>query len=141
MSQRQKIKRRKHGPEWYIRRDIIELLKARGWLVEITHGNQYQSGLPDLYVAHPRYGKRWIDAKNPGEYTFTRAQKQKWPVWDEFGIGIWILIAGTQEEYDKLFQAPNWRQYWKPSWGEIPDIDELLDSLIQELDATSDEAQ
>ncbi len=24
---------------------------------------------------------------------------------------------------------PNWRDYWKPSWGDVPDIDGLLDEL------------
>ena len=33
------------------------------------------------------------------------------------GIGIWILTAATQDEYDKLFKLPNWRAYWKESWG------------------------
>lgn len=95
------------------------------------HGNLYQVGIPDLYCHHPRWGARWIDVKQPKRYSFTKAQRQKWPVWDRFKIGIWILTAATQEEYDKLFRPPNWRDYWKRSW-KTPDIDALLDSLAVE---------
>lgn len=124
------IKRTTHGPEWYIRRDLEEFLVARKWNVEKTHGNLFQQGFPDLYIAHPKYGERWIDVKQPGgKYTFTNAQKVKWPLWESYNIGIWILVAATQEEYDKLFRPPNWRAYWKKKWGEIPSIDSLLDQV------------
>jgi hypothetical protein len=53
-------------------------------------------------------------------------------VWEAFGIGIWILTAATQAEYDKLFAPPNWCDYWKASWGQVPDIDALLDELDRE---------
>ena len=130
-----KIIRPTHGPEWHIQRGIIKYLVARGWHVERTHGNLYQTGFPDLFVAHKKWGTRWIDAKQPKKYSFTKAQRQKWPIWESFGIGIWILTAATQEEYDHLFKAPNWRSYWKASWGEIPtlaDIDRMLDELWRE---------
>lgn len=123
-----RIRKPAHGPEWYIQRDLKEFLRARQWQVEQTHGNLFQTGFPDLYVAHLKWGQRWIDCKNPAAYSFTPAQRQKWPVWDSFGIGIWILTAASQEEYDKLFGPPNWRDYWKPFYGPI-DIDELLRQL------------
>ncbi len=129
------IRRPHHGPEWHIQKDVIRYLVARGWHVEHTHGNLYQTGFPDLFVAHKKWGSRWIDCKQPKHYSFTKAQKQKWPIWESFRIGIWILTAGTQEEYDKLFQLPNWRAYWKASWGMIPtqaDIDKMLDELERE---------
>ena len=66
-----------------------------------------------------------------GKYSFTRKQKIKWPIWERYGCGIWILTAATQVEYDKLFAPPNWREYWKPSWDVVPDIDALLDELDQ----------
>lgn len=126
-----KIKRPVHGPEFYIQQDLIKFLAARGWLVERMIGNAFQIGIPDIYCHHPKWSYRWIDVKRPGKnYSFTKAQKLKWPVWESFGIGIWILTAANQEQYDKLFAPPNWREFWKASWGDLPDIDALLDELI-----------
>lgn len=127
------LRKPRHGPEWYIRRDLIAFLKARGWYIEITHGSLYQTGFPDLYAMHEKWGQRWIDCKQPKHYSFTKAQKIKWPLWEAKGTPIWILTAATQEEYDKLFGAPNWRDYWKPSWGSIPTLAEI-DALLDELD-------
>jgi hypothetical protein len=124
-----RIHRPKHGPEWHIRQALIGFLEARGWLVEHTHGNLYQTGFPDLYCHHPRWGYRWIDCKQSTKHTFTKAQRHKWPLWEKKGVGIWILTAATQEEYDKLFGPPNWRHYWKNSWGELPDIDAILEQI------------
>lgn len=126
------IKKPKHGPEWFIQRDLIRYLRDRGWMVEPTNGNKYQTGFPDLLCKHRDHATRWIDCKQPKKYAFTNAQKLKWPVWDAHGIGIWILTAATQAEYDKLFEPPNWMSYWKPSWGTIPDIDELIAEIIRE---------
>jgi len=127
------ICRPKHSQEWHIQQALIAYLKARGWHVERMIGNAFQMGVPDLFIAHPKWGQRWIDVKRPGKnYSFTKAQKLKWPVWDTFGIGIWILTAANQAEYDKLFAPPNWRAYWKASWGKTPDIDALLDELDRE---------
>lgn len=125
------IRRPKHGPEWCIQRDVIAFLKIRGWHVEHTHGNLFQTGFPDLYAMHPKWGSRWIDCKQPKKYTFTKAQKIKWPLWELFKIPIWILTAATQEEYDKLFAPPNFRLYWKASWDvpTLADIDKLLDEM------------
>ena len=129
-----KLIRKKHGPEWFIQKDLIEFLKTRGWWVEVMHGNAFQRGIPDLFVHHPRKGSRWIDCKSPKDYTFTKAQRLKWPIWDHFGIGIWILTAATQAEYDKLFALPNWKEYWKDSWKPptIEDINCMLDELDKE---------
>ncbi len=127
-----RIKKAKHGPEWYIQRDLIAYMKARGWHVERMTGNMYQKGIPDLYCYSKQWGERWIDVKNDGKYSFTDDQKKKWPVWDNAGIGIWILIGATQEEYDKLFALPNWRAYWKDSWSKEFDLDTLLAELRAE---------
>jgi hypothetical protein len=123
--------RSKHGPEFKIQTALIEFLRARGWLVERLIGNAYQQGLPDIFIHHPKWGSRWIDVKNPGRYSFTTAQKWKWPRWESFGLGVWILTAATQEEYDKLFAPPNWRSFVKESW-KLPtraDIDKLLEEI------------
>lgn len=123
------IRRKKHGPEWHIQNDLIKFLTARGWLVERMIGNAFQMGIPDLYAFHPRWRERWIDVKVKGRYSFTNAQKEKWPLWESFGIPIWILTAATQEEYDLLFAPPNWRQYWKPQWDTPIDIEALLKEI------------
>ena len=124
-------KRPKHGPEWFIRRDIKTMLESRGWLVEIMVGSAFQTGIPDLYCFNRKWGERWIDAKNPKQYTFTRAQRFKWPLWTRAGIGIWIMVAATQEEYDKLFQPPNWQSYIKKSW-KMPTLEEI-DKMLEEM--------
>jgi hypothetical protein len=92
-------------------------------------GNAFQMGIPDLYVYHKKYGERWIDIKNPVSYNYTKSQKWKWPTWEEAGIGVWIIVGATDEEYDKLFKSPNMRDYWKPSY----DVDR--DKLLEEMDA------
>lgn len=125
------IKRAKHGPEWFIQKDLKEFLETRGWVVEVMHGNAFQRGIPDLYLFKGGIGERWVDVKHPKKYSFTKAQRIKWPYWDSRGIGIWILTAASQFEYDKLFAPPNWKDYWKSSWR-IPtqnDIDAMLDEL------------
>ena len=119
-------------PEAKIQTALIEFLEGRGWMVEPTHGNAYQKGIPDLFNAHVRHGWRWVDCKVEGKYSFTKAQIQKWPVWEKNGVGIWILTAATEEQYDKLFKPPNWREYWKPRYGELDDIDALLRELQNE---------
>ena len=127
--------RTRHGPEWYIQQGLIEYLTIRDWCVEVTNGNVYQVGFPDLFLAHKKYGTRWVDCKNPDMYTFTPAQKIKWPLWDSFGVGIWILTAATKTEYDKLFAPPNWRDYWKPEWTEEA---EAAKRIVEDLNNADD---
>jgi hypothetical protein len=124
--------RPKHGPEYKIQKAIIDFLSARGWHVERIVGGAFQMGLPDLYVAHPKWGQRWVEVKNDGRYSFTRAQKIKWPVLEMYGVGIWILKGATQEEYDKLFAPPNWRDYVKKTW-KMPTRQEI-DKLLSEME-------
>ncbi len=114
--------------ELHIQRKLVEFLRARGWYVERMLANAYQTGIPDLYCYHPRWRERWVEVKRPDNYSFTRAQKRKWPEWEQAGIQIWILTAATQEQYDLLFRPPNWRKFWRPSF-EAPDIDAMLDEL------------
>jgi hypothetical protein len=129
--------RKAHGPEYGIQRDIMRFLRLRGWHVERIIGVGWQFGLPDLYITHPKFGQRWLEVKNDGEYSFTRQQRRKFPILDAFGTGIWILTAATEEEYEKLFKMPNWKDYWKDSWGEI-DIEILLREIEEEnLDAST----
>ena len=125
--------RPKHGPEYVIQRDIMKYLRQRGWWVERMHGNMYQKGIPDLYITHLKFGQRWLDVKNPASWQYTKAQCQKWPVWHSYGIGIWILVAATEEEYDKLFKPPNWQDYWKPRYDDyLISVDSLLAELLHD---------
>ncbi len=125
------MKRTIHGPEWHIQRDVKKMLETRGWHVERLIGNMFQTGIPDLYCFHKKWSERWVDVKQPKKYNFTKAQRYKWPLWEKAGLGIWILVAATQEEYDKLFKPPNWRSYIKKSW-KMPtaaEIDKMLEKM------------
>ena len=121
--------REKHGPEWKIQQHLVKYLRERGWVVEVMQGNMFQTGIPDLFIAHPKFGIRFIDCKNPVRYTFTKAQRKKWPIWERHGVGIWILVGADEENYDKLFTPPNWRDYWKPAWDKEPIVDEIIKEL------------
>ena len=133
-----KIRQAKHGPEYYIQKDLVVMLRARGWYVERMIGNAWQFGIPDLFTAHVKWGQRWIDVKRPGKnYSFTKAQKQKWPVWESFGVGIWILTGATQEQYDVLFAPPNWRNFIKANWTLLTQAD--IDRMLEEWDAITTE--
>lgn len=121
--------RNKHGPEFVIQREFIRYLKDRDWQVERMIGNALQFGIPDLYIGHYHYGTRWVDLKNPVAYEFTRQQRIKWPQWEKKRIGVWIIVAATDDEYHKLFLPPNFRDYWKPKYDQEPTIDDLLDEL------------
>jgi len=107
------VPKKKHGPEYYIQKDIISFLRTREWLVKPTHGSMYQSGFPDLFATHKRYGARWIEVKNALSYSFTPAQLEWFPQFVAHGTGIWILVAATEAEYEKLFKDCNWWQYLK----------------------------
>lgn len=126
------------SPEKKVRDAIRDMLQGRGWRVHIMHGNAFQKGIPDLYIMHPRDGTRWVDCKVAGRYNFTNAQKKTWPSWHfDFNVGIWILTDGTSDQYDRLFAAPNWLDYWRPSWGDprsyIRDLD--VDELLKDHEA------
>lgn len=102
---------KKGRPEAKIQAALTDFLKVRDWYVKSTHGNMYQSGFPDLYACHKKYGPRWIEVKNPEAYAFTAAQLENFPLMVAHGANIWILVAATEEEYQKLFGEPNWWVY------------------------------
>lgn len=99
------------GPEEVILQGIIQFLTVRGWHVMRTHGNMYQSGFPDLFACHHKYGSRWIEVKNPEKYAFTPAQIDQFPLMCAHGSAIWILTAASEEEYEKLFKPFNWHHF------------------------------
>lgn len=103
---------RKTGPEAKIQEDIISKLRAGQWEVIVTHGNEFQSGLPDLYCAHYDYATRWIEVKNlAGSWKFTPAQLKVFPALSAKGVGIWVLGSAEPAELQKLFKPANWWQY------------------------------
>ncbi len=111
----------KRGPEAKIQLAIIMYLRGLGWHVMQTHGNMYQSGFPDLFCTHSRYGQRWVEVKNPKSYKFTPAQLEDFPKICANGSGVWVLIAATDDEYGKLFKAPNWFTYLS-EWRRLGDL-------------------
>lgn len=110
MQPQKKLPGRK-GPEAIIQQDIIRYLRAREWFVKSTHGNEFQSGFPDLFCYHRSYGLRWVEVKNPEKYSFTNAQMECFPQFAAVQCGIWILVAANEVEYKKLFGPANWYQY------------------------------
>ena len=123
------------SPEARVQADVIKFLEIRGWLVERMHGNAFQSGIPDLYCFNPSLGgseglHRWVDLKVKGQHRYTKAQCQKWPLWESIGLGVWIMMGATDEWYAKLFQLPNFRDYWIPSYDKYNlSIEEILEEM------------
>lgn len=103
----------KKGPEHKIQEAIIKMLRYKEWYVKVMVGNAYQFGIPDLWASHHRYGPRWIEVKLPGMKgsRFTAAQLEDFPKICANGSGVWVLTGATEEEYRKLFRAPNWHVY------------------------------
>lgn len=97
------------GPEADIQTAIIEHMQGDGWFCKVLHGNVYQHGMPDVFAC--RKGDRWrfIEVKNPQGYKFTGAQLETFKMLDAHNVGIWILTSPN--DYNKLWQPPNWRQY------------------------------
>ncbi len=109
----QKVVNFRKGPEAEIQRAFIKLVKERDWFAKETHGNAYQSGFPDIYLTHRRFGARWVECKCPVGYKFTSAQIDTFPLISANGSGIWIITAATEFEYLKLFGPENWYMYLK----------------------------
>lgn len=99
------------GPEAKIQTALIKFLLEREWYVKVLHGSVYQSGMPDLFACKRRFGSRFIEVKNPEKYAFTAAQLETFPRLMAEGVGVWVLTAATQTEYDKLFKPPQWFTY------------------------------
>lgn len=109
--------RRKSDRENQMRDALKAKLEARGWYVKITHGNAFQSGLPDLYATHSKYGIRWIECKLP-EGRFTSAQLDTIPKMSAHGSGVWVLVDATDAEIEKLFGPENWFFFLKSIFPE-----------------------
>lgn len=92
------------------------MLRRHGWYVIRTHGNAYQSGVPDDFITHKVYGQRWVEIKLPEMKgsRFTKAQYDIFPELVSNGCGIWVLTAATKREYKKLFKPCNLFEYMRP---------------------------
>lgn len=104
---------KKRKPEEIIRDDLRDFLQLRNWIVRIVHGGAYQSGFPDLYCTHKKYGIRWIEVKLPEMEgsRWTKAQLKWFPIFSANGTPIWILTGATEREYKKLWEPENWFDY------------------------------
>lgn len=100
------------GPEAKIHSALERYLREREWYVKSTHGNQFQSGFPDVYASHQQFLIRWIEVKNPEAFSFTPAQIKEFPKMSACGTGIWILCAATDDEYNRLFKPANWMEWF-----------------------------
>jgi hypothetical protein len=100
-------------PEAKIQEAVVKYLRDREWLVKHLVGNMYQSGWPDLWASHSKYGHRWIEIKLPGMKgsRFTPAQLEWFPKLCAHGSGVWIMTAAAHTEYEKLWKPPNWWVY------------------------------
>lgn len=94
-------------PEDIIRDALVAFLKVRNWYVKILHGNAFQSGVPDLYATHLKFGGRFIEVKVPGKLRWEPSQILDFPLLVANGTGVWVLTAATEEEYRKLFAKCN----------------------------------
>ena len=104
-------------PEDLVRDKIVKMLRGKNWFCVVTHGNMFQSGLPDIYATHKVFGHRWVEVKMPNRRgdVFTAAQHDVFPKLCAFGDGVWVLTSESEEEYKKLFRPSNWWTYLQ-SW-------------------------
>lgn len=104
------LKQFKEDLEWQIQQRIIKELRYRLWFVKETHGSMYQSGFPDLFCCHKRYGHRWLEVKRPVGWKFTPAQLETFPMLCAAGSHVWI--ANTEVEVEALLMSSsNWHHY------------------------------
>ncbi len=98
-------------PEDLIVDKIKIYFKARGWYVKKLHGNVYQSGMPDLYLAHKSYGSRWIEVKTP-RGRLEASQVENFHLMAAAGVGVWILTKMDEDDYKRVLMSPaNWHTY------------------------------
>lgn len=106
--------RKNSRPEDRISAAVQKKFREEGWFVIKTHGNAFQSGLPDLYCAHAKYGARWVETKVPGKGCITAAQ---WVVFNKLNAkNIAIYIITKPEDYKLIFGPSNWPWYTDPKW-------------------------
>ncbi len=102
-----------HGPEWHIQQSIIKKLRSLQWHVIVTHGNEFQQGIPDLLCMHKMYGIRFVEVKNPKSYRFTPAQVHQFPLMYANGAQVHVLVSDADSEIEKLFGPSNYHHYMR----------------------------
>lgn len=100
--------RQKRKPETLIQKKLVDFLRVRQWYVKEMHASLFLAGVPDLYICHKVYGARWVEVKILETGRYTPAQMDEFPRMAAAGAGIWVLVAATEEEYQKLFRGCNW---------------------------------
>ena len=84
-------------------------MRSRGWHVTKMHGNLFPKGVPDLYCTHQKFGAKWIETKVLGK-KLRASQKKIFTEWARHGTrNIWVI--NHCDDYDKLFDEPNWWKY------------------------------
>jgi hypothetical protein len=118
-------------PEAVLQEAIVGFMGQRGWFVQNMHGNAFQKGVPDLYCFQEQLDMhRWVDVKRPEHHVYTPDQCRVWPGWKP---GVWIMMGATEEWYQKLFEQPNFMEYWKPRYDKyLLDIDEIIEDIREE---------
>lgn len=106
------------GPEKLIEEKVMSKLRSQQWFVQKMHGNLYQYGVPDLYVAHKSYGTRWVELKNPGKFAFTPAQLIRFKEMNAAGVGIWVVTSEV-EVPALLFKPQQWYMYLDPLYAKV----------------------
>ena len=105
----------RNDPEKKIQDAIILFLRARHWFVKPLHGGMFQSGMPDLFCSHKRYGIKLIEVKLPymRGSRFTKDQLLYFPQLVQNGCPIWILTDACTQQYNLLFDKPdgNFHEY------------------------------
>ena len=106
----EKPKVKRNNPEEKIQNKIRKILKADGWVTEKMHGNQYQSGIPDLYCFHRKHGHRWVEIKTE-KGRLTHAQGVTFKAWEKAGLGVYILTHHSEINLLTDGSEPNWRRF------------------------------
>lgn len=131
-------------PEEIVRDKVRRGMKIKGWRCYIFHGNQFQKGWPDseFIKYEPPHLRRLVDFKRPekSKGVLTPAQQEEWPILHYLNVGIWILNGWSELQYRRLFEPPNWMEWWKPRYGPLPqNLEEALSRREKLVDSALDQ--
>lgn len=98
-------------PEARVQEKLVNRLRMERWHVEETHGNEYQTGFPDIFACHRSLGSRWIEVKLESGSRLEQSQFDTFQEFTKRKVGVWILTDSDDWEFNKLFQPANWYHY------------------------------